>query len=430
MVRGLEELIPQLLVATSPATNRLFNVFNFNEWSSPLLPGFLQGIVFAVLLTLRGVREERVSDYLAAILLLCGSLYIGQWMLGFAGWYDSHDWRTTFMFYVPWKHLLAFGPLIWLYFRSLTNTDFQWKRSYWWHFLPALLVLLEFLLLAAFDWVYWRGIAGNAFEDFHRTRGPASEWQNSADLFDVYRTVLSVLGFFLLGYYLLRTIKDYRNYRRYLSAEFSNTGQLAFRSFRITLYVMLAGVSLTFILEIVNQFFSKSYIDSWDSYFAMSVFTFAAAIQFLVLTPNLTRALRFEPEAVTEPTAALPEPSSFPARNIDPDLERWATRLEQRMASHNDYLNPDLKLGDLAEAVGTNSSVLSKVINGQYGKNFNDYINGLRCRAFDERIAAGEHHRHTLLSIALDCGFNSKSTFNRAYRKYAGVSPKESLAKS
>ncbi|MEO0731920.1 MAG: AraC family transcriptional regulator, partial [Bacteroidota bacterium] len=71
--------------------------------------------------------------------------------------------------------------------------------------------------------------------------------------------------------------------------------------------------------------------------------------------------------------------------------------------------------------------VLSKVINGVYGMNFNDFINARRCEAFLRKIREGDHRRHTLLSIALDCGFNSKSTFNRAFRKHAGISPGQAV---
>lgn len=403
-------------------------MFEYNEWSAPLLPGFLQGIVFAIILTLRGMREERISDYLAALLLLCGSLYIAQWMLGFAGWYDNHDWRTTVMFYVQWKNILAFGPLIWLYFRSLTNTDFRWQKSYYWHFAPLGLVLLPPLCVALYDWVYWLGVKGESFTYFYGTRGPAAEWTNNGGFGEWYFIFLTGFSFLHLGYYLIKTIREYREYQRYLQDEFSNTEQLIFSSLRLTLYLMLIGLVLTFILEIWNLLFSETYIDSWDSYFAMSLFTFFAAIQFLAINPNLTRALRFEPGLTLLPGAS-PAPAAAPsaASAPDPELAPWVAKLEKRLASHDDHLNADLKLGDLAEYLGTNSSVLSKVINSHFGKNFNDFINGLRCEAFQERVKAGEHQRHTLLSIALDCGFNSKSTFNRAFRKYAGMNPGEAV---
>lgn len=375
------------------------------------------------------MREERTSDYLAAVLLVCGSLYIGQWMLGFAGWYDSHDWRTTLMFYVEWKHLLAFGPLIWLYFRSLTNTDFSWKTTLWLHFLPWAVVMLEPLGIALYDWVYWRALLGEPFTEFYGTRGPAAEWGNSGGAGNWYFTGVTILSYLHLTAYLVRTIGEYREYRRYLLREFSNTEQLTFTSLRLTLYLMLGGLVLTSLLEIGNQLYSETYIDSWDSYFAMSLFTFFVAVQFLVINPRLTRALRFEPDktllpvAVPAPAAAPPDRKEAPV----PDITRWASKLENRLTRHKDHLNPDLKLGELAASIGTNSSVLSRVINTHYGKNFNDFINARRCEAFRARLRRGEHHRHTLLSIALDCGFNSKSTFNRAFKKYAGISPGEEV---
>ncbi|MEM1359385.1 MAG: helix-turn-helix domain-containing protein [Bacteroidota bacterium] len=406
-------------------------MFEYNEWSAPLLPGFLQGLVFAVILLIRGYREERISDYFAALLLIAGSMYVGQWMLGFAGWYDAHDWRTTLMFYVEWKNLLVFGPLIWLYFRALTNTDFRWERKYWWHFLPLGIVLLQPLFIFLYDFGYWRLINGEPFTFFYDTRGPLAELDNSdigslSILFDV----IFVFSFLHLIYYLIKTLLDYRKYRSYLDREFSNAEQLTFSSLKFTLYLMLLGVATTLVLEIGNYLFSTSYVDSWDSYFAMSVLNFLVAIQFLAINPRLTRALRFSPNReIAKPVEKQKQSikSSAEKEKTDAELQVWANKLETHLQEHRDYLNPDLKMGELAESIGTNTSVMSRVINSIYGKNFNDFINAHRCEAFIRMIREGAHHRHTLLSIALDCGFNSKSTFNRAFKKHAGISPGEAV---
>lgn len=401
-------------------------MFDFNAYSSPLLPGFLQGVTFAIILCLRGMREERVSDYFAAILLVMGSLYVGQWMFGFAGWYDSHDWKTSLMFYVSWKNLLAFGPLIWLYFRSLTNTDFRWQRKYWWHFLPLFLSLLQPLTIFLYDFVYWLLIQGEAFTYFNNTRGPAAEWDNTYSS-PVFYVIYGISVFHLLGY-LIWTLIDYRKYRSYLSREFSNTEQLTFSSLRLTLFMMVFGVLATIFLDIHNLMYSTSYIDSWDSFFVMSLFTYFAAIQLLAINPQMTRALRFLPDeevGKVPPAGKINENINTAEQEVDAELASWAKKLEERLALHQDYLNPDLKLGELAATIRTNSSVLSRVINGSYGMNFNDFVNGRRCEAFMEAVKANEHERHTLLSIALDCGFNSKSTFNRAFKKHTGNSPGE-----
>jgi AraC-like DNA-binding protein len=56
--------------------------------------------------------------------------------------------------------------------------------------------------------------------------------------------------------------------------------------------------------------------------------------------------------------------------------------------------------------------------------NFNDFVNYYRVQAVVEKLKMGEQKTQTLLSIAYDCGFNSKATFNRAFKKAMGTSPK------
>jgi AraC-like DNA-binding protein len=82
---------------------------------------------------------------------------------------------------------------------------------------------------------------------------------------------------------------------------------------------------------------------------------------------------------------------------------------------------------DLAQATGSNTALISKVINKGFNQNFNDLVNTLRIDAFKAKVAAGESSKSTLLGLALDCGFNSKATFNRAFKKQTGQTPKEYL---
>jgi AraC-like DNA-binding protein len=62
--------------------------------------------------------------------------------------------------------------------------------------------------------------------------------------------------------------------------------------------------------------------------------------------------------------------------------------------------------------------------------NFNDFVNQHRIEALLQKIAEGEHSIQTLISIALECGFNSKSTFNRAFKRATSLSPKEYIEKN
>ncbi len=231
--------------------------------------------------------------------------------------------------------------------------------------------------------------------------------------------------------YLGLVVIDYGRYRRYVREQFSNSGHLQLSGLSYLLLLLLGSISITFVLEAVSYLTnSTSYVDKWNRFFSMSILVFLAAIQFYDIDPRLTRVLRFAPDAPAEDaTSATAEPETERGGNDAAELQRIAARLERRLEVHADYLDPEVKLASLAASIGTNSSLLSRVINTTYAMNFNDYINARRCNAFIAKLAAGEHRQHTLLSLALDCGFNSKSTFNRAFRKQYGYSPREAIAK-
>jgi AraC-like DNA-binding protein len=71
------------------------------------------------------------------------------------------------------------------------------------------------------------------------------------------------------------------------------------------------------------------------------------------------------------------------------------------------------------------TGLLSQIINKGLHRRFNGYINDFRLRAIKQALQEGAHQRMSLLGIALDCGFNSKATFNRVFRKQFGQTPSE-----
>ncbi|HPR01392.1 MAG: AraC family transcriptional regulator [Lewinellaceae bacterium] len=79
----------------------------------------------------------------------------------------------------------------------------------------------------------------------------------------------------------------------------------------------------------------------------------------------------------------------------------------------------------MASASGLPSHVLSQLINRQGGKNIFDFINNYRVEAVKLRIRNKAHSEKTLLSIALECGFNSKASFNRVFLKMSGQTPRD-----
>ncbi|MDZ7648436.1 MAG: helix-turn-helix domain-containing protein [Cytophagales bacterium] len=91
------------------------------------------------------------------------------------------------------------------------------------------------------------------------------------------------------------------------------------------------------------------------------------------------------------------------------------------------FVNPELTLAELAQTLNVHPHNLSQVINTFEGKSFYDYINLKRIEEFKRVVALPENRKFTLLALAHDCGFNSKTSFNRNFKNLTGLSPSEYL---
>lgn len=124
--------------------------------------------------------------------------------------------------------------------------------------------------------------------------------------------------------------------------------------------------------------------------------------------PDLTDCPKYASSGLTDETATL--------------LYDQLSDLMQRDAL---YRESNLTLSGLAGRLGVHANYLSQVINEREGKRFPDYIGSLRIDAF-KKVAADPRNSHlTLLALAYECGFNSKSTFNRQFKKQTGQLPSD-----
>jgi AraC-like DNA-binding protein len=89
------------------------------------------------------------------------------------------------------------------------------------------------------------------------------------------------------------------------------------------------------------------------------------------------------------------------------------------------YLDSKLTLTSLAIQLDMSSHNLSKIINEEFNKNFNDFVNGYRIKEFKKIILEGEHPNLTLLSYGYMVGFNSKTSFNRSFKRITGQTPSD-----
>lgn len=404
--------------------------FDFNWRSSLLLIFFFHGLVYAFLLFRKAYQQERPSDNWLGFFLVMSILYICPWMLGFAGWY----WGTeclecrNFMFYVPMNHTLLMGPVIYMYIRSLLNPRFTFNKMDCWHFVPGFAYILWTIIVAVTDLLVMK-------------RYYLMDGQNDPD----FDTWYQAIGFISLLIYLILSLRYYLMYRAFIVQELSFADTVQFkwvRNFLIACFLYFFSTIFLDILRLVGV--NIGYQDTWWYYLLFAFIFYYIAISgyansieqkktfeldFLrYRMPNLIGGGEHPLEVQTEDASfevLMPAEFTSPDQTADSVIPSiWKEKVENAILVERMYRNPELTLTDLANHLGTNPSLLSKIINRSFGKNFNDYVNQYRVLEVKENLADPQNAHLTIMSLAYDAGFNSKATFNRAFKKFTGDNPK------
>lgn len=116
-----------------------------------------------------------------------------------------------------------------------------------------------------------------------------------------------------------------------------------------------------------------------------------------------------------------------PAQSIvqDESIRQLIDKLEQRMMLQKDYLQPKIKIADVAEVIDVPSHQLSKAINEHYGYNFFHFINKYRVEHAKELLQQLRMQQITIDGIGMESGFNSRATFYKRFKEYTGITPRE-----
>lgn len=402
--------------------------FEFGFYSSLLLIFFVHGLVYTMLLLRRGAQNSTFSDkWLALFLLLC-ILYITPWMLGFAGWYDHQPYRDI-LFYFPFQQLFFIGPVIFFYVQSLLNPTFRFGKKEYLHLLPGFMYLIFSIAAFVTDKII--------LHKYYFLRG-----QEDPD----FDTWYQLAGFISMVFYFLVSLRYYNLYKTIIVQAVSYADAVMFgwvKNFLLAFLLMLILRLLFFIAGLLPFFGSFAYSGPWWEYFSFAIIFYYIAI--IGYSNTIVTKVPFKLNFIGNRKALLLTDSSCENDNSfideaeiveqaetvagDDDLlnNDWKIKILDLVEKQQAYKHPELSLVQMARQLKTNPTVLSKVINQGFGKNFNDFINHYRIEAVKEKLFTGEQKTQTLLGIAYDCGFNSKATFNRAFKKATGNSPKEWL---
>ncbi len=409
--------------------------FEFGLCSSLLLIFFVHGLVYAILLFQKGITKNSIANkWLSSFLLLC-VMHISPWMLGFAGWYDTQPYRDI-LFYIPMQQLFFIGPVIYFYVQSLLNPSFLFLKKQWLHFLPGILYLIYSLMIFVVDKLY-----------LHKYYFLANGVDKDFDVWYQYTGLASMLVYFIISN------RYYNLYKRLMQQVISYADTVMFawvRNFLMAFLIMQLTQISFFLLGKIYPFL-ETYTGNWWYFLLFAIIFYYIAItgysnsviakvpfklnklnyaKPLLLIQESSPATIVQVDDIVEDAEYIETEPFGSTKQIDNTLlTEWKPKILSLIEQDRVYENPELSLAQIAKLLNTNASVISKVINQGFKMNFNDFINFYRVQAVKQKLNAGEQKLQTLLGIAYDCGFNSKATFNRAFKKFTVVSPKNWVGK-
>lgn len=322
--------------------------------------------------------------------------------IGFMGWYDTFK-NTKINYYLP-ALSLASGPLLYLYIRTTLVAPFKLMRKDWWHFLPVFIFL-------AYRFVIWAHDSSQPEWDI----GYDGEWHRDIHI-QYVGVFVTILDFTSQLLYFAFTIQLVSQYSKKIKQYFSNTYNVQLTWLRVFLGVYIFLFLVSFSLVAIDAFIiDLDYIHMWWTHLFASIAIVYLGIRSYFTDLNVLHDLTFDIQDV----------SLSQHKNQTSHYESEIKKIKTSLSDDKLYTNPDFTLKDLADSVDMTKHEVSEIINLGMGQNFNELVNNYRIEEVKKMLTNNDFDHLSLVAIAFDCGFNSKATFNRVFKRTTGLSPSQ-----
>jgi AraC-like DNA-binding protein len=303
--------------------------------------------------------------------------------------------KWGFLLHIDAGFFLLYGPIFYLYAQGVIYRDFKLSRGKLLHFIPYLLLTVSLLLSGNLTPVTTDEIIGNDLP-----------WQ-----------------FFLINAFM------YAHFFVYLGLSYKSL--LKYRKIIKDNYSQIDQINLDWLSVSINTFGLVAFLSLIQSFIALAenrtVFIIALVLLlifiFYFVNKVILKAMR-QPEIFAG--IAQNETGKYLGSNLTADqVIEYKKQLLALFTSEKPYLDPQVSLSDLSEKLNVSSKHLSQVINQSYNKNFFDFINSYRIQEVQKILKESKDDKITVLEAMYEAGFNSKSSFNTAFKKETGQTPTE-----
>lgn len=348
-----------------------------------------QGIFLSIAIQLVPNKNASANKILTLLLIIASVMLFGR--IAIYHFKFAYLWRVATLIDTT---LYLFGPFLYCYIRRLTFHEDKPYRLPFVHFMPAVVYLLYFawtltMNVNDFNVLYFSGKLTYVF------------------------LLTELIGIVSLSFYAFKSYKLFQSFKTNQVHEISYSQSIS-KYIKILLLALALFIAL-WLYSFIGFYVFRTYstvINYNSMWLSSSIFMYF--IGFYSLT---------QPTIFRVPLKIKSEKSAKKSRLKKEELTILKEALDYQIKVKKIFLKPDLSLSFLANEIDTTSNNLSWYLNQVMHKNFFEFINEYRIQEFLAQIDLGKHQSNTILSIALDSGFNSKSTFNNAFKSIMKDTP-------
>jgi len=367
---------------------------NFHWINILILFGALQGLIFAVVLFFN--KKHPGARFLSAFIFI----------LAYNG-FETFSWssglgdRFHVFEFLAFITIFGLGPSFYLYIRSLVYPDGDIsRRALWAHYSPVLFQFMSRIVIIVYHVLWINKIITTNLSSLALV-----------DLIWPYYEPLSVLIF---AAYVIAAIRTFRRARRGPAIRsISKEGQQTIYTWAKALIYCMIAMAVLWPITIAVPHIAEG-LDS-AHYYPIELLLVLFIYWIAMMGFHRTKVIYLKAHA-----------SVLPASETEKHLEQLRVAMERDKL----YLDPGLNLAKLADHTDIGAKTISAVLNRSLQKSFNDYVNEYRVREAQERLLLPANRQLTISGIALDSGFNSQATFQRAFKNKTGMTPREFVVRA
>jgi AraC-like DNA-binding protein len=299
--------------------------------------------------------------------------------------------------------IYLFGPFLYCYIRRLTIVETVIYKLNWKHFIPLMIYGCYFIwtLTKSRDELLLMGSSMKLYRIF---------------MVIEFSGIVSLIYYITKSYLILKVFKFNENFQlSYNQYVYKYVFSLLIA---LSIFVLLWGFSFVNAYFYFRFFKYVSYDIMWIS---------VSLLMYFIGFYTLTQPQIFRMPIKSDSIIAAKE--KVKNRLKPEEIKQLEEKIKYELLESKLYLKPDLNLHYFADKVATTPNNLSWFLNQVYEKSFYEFINEYRIKDFIEKIKNKQHKHHTLFSIALEVGFNSKSTFNKSFKMVMNDTPSSYINK-